>query len=68
MKLETLQALKNLVHYVEKEDEDRTLYASDIQKLRDFIFESEKQTEQYLCQSYFDDDDKLKNCTCGKCI
>jgi len=23
--------------------------------------------EQYKCQSYFDDDNKLQDCTCGKC-
>lgn len=26
-----------------------------------------KHIEQYQCQSYFDDDNKLQNCTCGKC-
>lgn len=23
--------------------------------------------EQYKCQSYYDDDNKLRDCTCGKC-
>jgi len=25
-------------------------------------------TEQCFCQSYFDDDNVLQDCTCGKCI
>lgn len=24
-------------------------------------------TEQYKCQSYYDDDNVLQDCTCGKC-
>ena len=24
-------------------------------------------TEQCFCQSYFDDENKLRDCTCGKC-
>jgi len=27
----------------------------------------DKEAEQCFCQSYFDDDNKLQDCTCGKC-
>ena len=26
-----------------------------------------KKTEQCFCQSYYDDDNVLRDCTCGKC-
>ncbi len=29
--------------------------------------EKKKKTEQCFCQSYYDDDSVLQNCTCGKC-
>ncbi len=27
----------------------------------------ENKTEQCFCQSYYDDNNELQNCTCGKC-
>jgi len=31
------------------------------------VEELKNPTEQFLCQSYFDSNNKLQGCTCGKC-
>ena len=50
-----------LVYYVHDE------LGNLLGRLDTLINSKPNNTEQYFCQSYYDDNGKLKSCTCGKC-
>lgn len=45
--------------------ERETIFA--IMKYLDEIHEQQKPCEQYKCPSWFDDNNILRDCSCGKC-
>ena len=63
--------VKLLIEGYEKEAEEHKVGGSlDIFKklAEERINNCDKKSEQCYCQSYFDNNNKLQDCTCGKCF
>lgn len=65
-----LEALKLVLDFVErwnKQDKEVEV-AEAVGVLEEYIKQQDiRLTEQCFCKSYFDDDNQLQDCTCGKC-